>query len=67
MSAKEQHWVAGEFCLLFRLQRTKVWASTHTLTDLEGHAMFETLTDLTENGTTNLKEITGKLTEITIT
>lgn len=51
----------------FLLAEDKSWASTHTLTDLEGHAMFKTLTDLTENGTTNLKEITGKLTEIRIT
>lgn len=67
MFAKEQHWVAAEFCLLFSLQRTQVWASTQTLTDLEGDAMFKTLSDLTENGTADLKQVTRKLTERTIT
>lgn len=63
MSAKEQHWVAAEFCLLFPLQRTQIWASTQIPTDLELHAMFETLSDLTENGAADFKQITGKLTE----
>lgn len=63
VSAKEQHWVAAEFCLLFPLQRTQIWASTQIPTDLELHAMFETLSDLTENGAADFKQITGKLTE----
>lgn len=67
VSVKEQHWVAAEFCLLFPFQRTQVWASTQTLIDLEGHAVFETVSDLTENGTADLKLITGKLLERTIT
>lgn len=48
--ANRQHWLAAGFGLPFSLQKTRVWASTQTPVDLEGHTMFETLSDLTEIG-----------------
>lgn len=48
--ANGQHWLAAGVCLPFSLQRTRVWASTQTPADLEGHAMFETHSDVTEIG-----------------
>lgn len=48
--ANWQRWLAAGSCLTFSVQRTGVWASTQTLADLERHAMFETLSDLTEIG-----------------